>query len=344
MNRKGTVVFCFFLTAAVTGCGNFFMYAEEINPLSQENNAGRDHTTKDPRAGSIETFIIQKVSYSLAYVPDSTPFPVGASNSNEMVLDHAFRIGTTPVTREFWSVVRTWASENGYSIPAAGWMGGTIAEEHQNETTPLHPVTMVDWYSAVVWTNAATEWYNKNRPPGQPALEPVYYTDSSFTQVLQTRPPGENDGAPFRKASADGFRLPGFYEYELASRWRSETPPDENHVPGYSNPWFSRADSAAGAAGPWSDAAATEAVAWFSENSPGNTQPVATREPTDLGLYDMSGNVWSWVYEKSGTKRIARGGGWGYSRTFLQFFNSMLVAPDSGRKDLGFRVARTVNP
>jgi formylglycine-generating enzyme required for sulfatase activity len=69
--------------------------------------------------------------------------------------------------------------------------------------------------------------------------------------------------------------------------------------------------------------------AWYSENSRMQTHPVATKAPNPIGLYDMHGNVWEWVYDwydqrygndssgalnhigpASGSLRVARGGDW----------------------------------
>jgi len=68
--------------------------------------------------------------------------------------------------------------------------------------------------------------------------------------------------------------------------------------------------------------------AWTRDNSNASPHPVGTRKPNDLGIYDMSGNVWQWCgdwfndnyYEKSpkenpkglanGLLHVVRGGSW----------------------------------
>ena len=63
-----------------------------------------------------------------------------------------------------------------------------------------------------------------------------------------------------------------------------------------------------------------EEVAWFRRNSAGCTHPVGTKKPNELGIYDMSGNVWEWTSTPAhpyglnivagGNVFIRRGGSW----------------------------------
>ena len=76
----------------------------------------------------------------------------------------------------------------------------------------------------------------------------------------------------------------------------------------------------------YSGSSSLDSVGWYDENSGSKTNTVGTKHPNELGLYDMSGNVWEWCNEwygeyssfaqtnpkgvSSGHHRVVRGGCW----------------------------------
>ena len=96
-------------------------------------------------------------------------------------------------------------------------------------------------------------------------------------------------------------------------------------------------------------------VAWYDRNSGNQTHPVGQKQPNELGLYDMSGNVWEWCNDlygnyssssqnnpkgpSSGDHHVRRGGGWNNVARNCRVSRRYLSKPSGVRNNRGFRLA-----
>ncbi|MBN2651268.1 MAG: SUMF1/EgtB/PvdO family nonheme iron enzyme [Spirochaetales bacterium] len=267
-------------------------------------------------------------------------FPTGVDDKGRATINYVYEVGETPVTWELWKRVYDWAtsSDRGsdrYFFQNPGKKGG---DTHNTYYSPLwadqHPVTNVSWRDSMVWCNAVTEWYNAMNGF---RLEPVYRYNDVIVRDSRDRNAIACDNVVV--TANNGFRLPSSEEWELAARWRND---EINTVEGYSNPWFTRGDSASGAIANWKNADATGAVAWYGDNSRARTHSVATKQANSLGIYDMSGNVWEWSFTGSGSFRQKRCGSWSGNASYLQI--GSVGSSSYDRKVFrynGFRLFRT---
>ena len=102
-------------------------------------------------------------------------------------------------------------------------------------------------------------------------------------------------------------------------------------------------------------------VAWYKENGGYVEHPVGQKQPNELGLYDMSGNVKEWVQDcwnmnyvgapsdgsawEQGNcgSRVSRGGSSSNQQMFIRLSNrSSNDTSNRFPRDMGFRLARTL--
>jgi formylglycine-generating enzyme required for sulfatase activity len=138
--------------------------------------------------------------------------------------------------------------------------------------------------------------------------------------------------------SADGFRLPTSAEWELAARYAGKS---GNTVPGYTDPYLQRGDSATGAGSSWSNSE----TMLYAVYGTGKAATVGSRRPNGLGLYDMSGNVYELCFDSgdgSENRRAIRGGSYIDMPSYMAVGKCDMFTPeDTPYNDIGLRVVRT---
>ena len=230
---------------------------------------------------------------------------------------------------------------NGVTFKMVGVEGGTFTMGASDDDTeanswekPAHQVTLSSFsigqtevtqelWQAVMGSNPSYFTGNLQRP-----VESVSWNDcQTFISRL-------ND------LTGKNFRLPTEAEWEYAAR-------GGNKSQGYK----------------YAGSNDINTVAWYWYNIPSQssgtvgygTQPVATRAHNELGLYDMSGNVWEWCQDwygsyssgaqtnptgpSTGSLRVLRGGSWGLSAGCCRVSYRLIDYPTSTDYDLGLRLA-----
>ncbi len=193
---------------------------------------------------------------------------------------------------------------NGVSYEMVWVEGGTFrmgatseqGSDAESNEKPVHSVTLSGYYigktevTQALWKAVMGSKTREFIGDNLPVDEVSWYACQVFIRKLNAMT-GQN------------FRLPTEAEWEFACR-------GGNNSRGYKYSGSNYIDN----------------VAWYRDNSGDKTHPVATKSPNELGIYDMSGNVWEWCSDwyggyssgaqtnpkgpYGGSYRVNRGGSW----------------------------------
>jgi len=242
--------------------------------------------------------------------------------------------------------------EEGSDIPAdmVFVAGGTFqmgSNDGYSNESPVHNVTVNDFYIGK-YEVTQKEWREVmgNNPStfkgdNRPVEEVSWYNAVEFCNKKSEMEgfekcysgSGDNIECDITK---NGYRLPTEAEWEYAARGGIESDNANYRYAGSNN---------------------LDEVAWYEDNSGDKTHPVGKKQPNELGLYDMSGNVWEWCNDwygnysssshtnprgaSSGSYRVDRGGGWGGHAGDCRVADRGSGASDRSSSHIGFRIARS---
>lgn len=202
------------------------------------------------------------------------------------------------------------------------------------------PVQNVNWYHAIAFCNKLSIKEGK---------DPVYTVSgiSNWVNLAFSSIPTDSDtdwDAATQELDKNGYRLPT----EMEWMWAAMGAPTDGQNGGINKTGYSKVF--AGSTGSNS----IDDYAWYYDKSENKTHPVGEKYPNELGIFDLSGNVWEWCWDwyasylsgtqddylgaASGTFRVTRGGSFHNSAFICTVAYRDYYSPSSQKVFYGFRV------
>lgn len=302
-----------------------------------------------------EKFVVLVSAVNVTTAETETKFKAtlsGIIESERIIIDLATRIAAkidmiTAEEREEEDRTRTMPKSftvNGVTFEMIYVEGGTFkmgaTEEQGNDAyeteKPVHKILLDDYYIGkfevtqglwkAVMGSEVTEgggWKGYGYGDDYPAYRVSWKDCQDFIKKLN-------------ELTGENFRLPYEAEWEYAARGGKNS---EGHKYSGSN--------------------VVNDVAWYTSNTyDSGTQPVGTKNPNELGVYDMSGNVWEWCmdwygpYESkaiknpkgkaNGNNKVLRGGSWSRGAKLCRVASRGYNLPDARYSYNGFRLVLVI--
>jgi len=224
-----------------------------------------------------------------------------------------------------------------YEVTQAEWSAYMPAENWSSYGTGnTYPAYYVSWYKIIKYCNL------KSMAEG---LTPCYTISGSTDPAVWGAVPTSNNttwNAVVCNWSAKGYRLPTEAEWEYAAR---------GGIHNADNLRYS---------GCHVEADLTNYAWYYGNYTTDTSQPVGTKLPNQLGLYDMSGNEWEWCWDwwvdtytteaqvnptgpltpTEFAGRDSRGGYWGIYSEYSRVAARDYRYPYNGSSTVGFRLSR----
>jgi formylglycine-generating enzyme len=286
--------------------------------------AGAASDTNPVNSGVVTAVFPATALLTMINVPAGR-FQRDATATNISVITQTYRMSAYEITRaQFAAMLMTDPSNTTYS-------SGTT-----------DPVQMTNWYHAIAFCNKLSI---------AEGLTPVYaVTGVNFSTLTYAAIP-LTDNATWNAVTAtwtnNGYRLPT----EMEWMWAAMGAPVDGQGGGTNTTGYTKAFAGSTGSNAIGD------YAWYHENvTDSKSQPVGGKLANELGLYDMSGNVWEWNWDRyatyptgtqtdyrgaaSGTGRVLRGGCWDNVATYCTVAYRSQFHPYFQDNFYGFRVVR----